>query len=95
VTRRFPNAGEIRECCDPAGAHDPIGAAHNAMQILRDRGIDPRYENTVNRPDVRLAKIERMTGLMQRRAADRQEALVVSNSVSAEHDCRSLPRGWL
>ena len=76
----FPHAAETRECCDPAGAHDAVGAAYHAIQILRDHGIDPQYENTANRPDVRLAMVERIAGQMRKRVADRQDAHVVSNS---------------
>lgn len=76
----FPNAKEIRECCDPAGASDTSHGTAGAVKILRAKGIRPRYVPDSNSPAVRLSAIEKMAAQMRKRAADRQEALVVSGS---------------
>ena len=76
----FPHPVEILECCDPAGAADTSHGTHGALKTLRERGFSPRYQADSNSPAVRLAMIERMASQMRKRAADRQEALVVSKS---------------
>jgi len=76
----FPNPIEIRECCDPAGAADTSHGTEGAVKLLRAKGLHPRYVADSNSPAVRLAAIERMAGQMRKRAADRQEAFVVSSS---------------
>jgi hypothetical protein len=68
-TQWFPKVCEVKSCCDPAGATDAIGARHNAIKILQDHGIFPRWETDANRPDVRGAMIERMVGMMRQRTA--------------------------
>ncbi len=75
----FPHA-MIRECCDPAGTVDTSHGTHGAYQTLHAKGIHPVSVRDANSPAVRLAAIERTAAQMRRRAADRGEAFVVSNS---------------
>lgn len=74
----FPDAREIRECCDPAGTTDTSQGTHGALRTLRERGIQVRWVDDANSPAVRLGCIERIASQMRRRAADRQEAFVVN-----------------
>ncbi len=76
----FPNPIEIRECCDPAGASDTSHGTQGAVTVLHKKGIYPRVIDNANSPAMRLAAIERMASQMRKRAADRSEALVVSDS---------------
>lgn len=76
----FPDPVEIRECCDPAGASDTSHGTHGALVILKQRGLNPRYQGDSNSPSVRLAMVERMASQMRQRAADRSEKFVVSNN---------------
>lgn len=77
----FPNPIEIRECCDPAGASNPVGVDMGAM--LRAKGIRAMYQQDSNSPEVRGAMIERIAGQMRRRSADRAEAFAINSD--AEH----------
>lgn len=74
----FPDAVEIRECCDPAGTTDTSQGTHGALRTLRERGMHPRWVADSNSPAVRLGCIERIAASMRTRTADRQEALVVN-----------------
>ena len=76
----FPYPVQIRECCDPAGAADTSHGTAGAVQTLREKGIRPVFVGDSNSPGVRLAMVERIAAQMRRRAADRSEALVVSDS---------------
>ena len=76
----FPNPIEIRECCDPAGASDTSHGTQGAITVLRKKGINPRIIDNANSPGMRLSAIERMAAQMRKRAADRSEAFVVSDS---------------
>ncbi len=72
----FPNPVSIRECCDPAGASNPIGVDMGA--IMRAKGMHPVYQQDSNSPAMRVAAIERLASHMRRRAADRQEAFAIN-----------------
>lgn len=76
----FPDPCEIRECCDPAGTSDTSHGTEGAVKTLVRKGIHARSKPNSNSPVMRLAMVERMADLMRKRAANRQEALVVSNS---------------
>lgn len=76
----FPNPVQIRECCDPAGASATSHGTEGAVKILARKGVRPQSRPDSNSPDIRNAVVERLAALMRRRAADRQEALVVSDS---------------
>jgi hypothetical protein len=76
----FPQPSAILECCDPAGAADTSHGTEGAVRILASKGIRPRYQPDSNSPAVRLAMIERMAAQMRKRAADRTEAFIISNS---------------
>ncbi len=76
----FPHAQDIRECCDPAGTVDTSHGTHGAYKTLHVKGIRPVSQPDSNSPAVRVAVVERMAAQMRRRAADRSEAFVVSNS---------------
>jgi len=76
----FPNPCEIRECCDPAGTADTSHGTKGAVQTLTVKGLHPLSQPDSNSPAVRLAAVERLAALMRKRAADRQEAFIVSNS---------------
>jgi len=76
----FPNPIEQVLCCDPAGAADTSHGTEGAVVSLRKRGLKPVFVEGANSPAVRLAMVERIASLMRKRSADRQEALVVSNS---------------
>ncbi len=73
----FPNPIGVRECCDPAGASNPIGV--DMGQTLRDKGIRAVYQQNSNSPEMRLAAVERLAGQMRKRAADRQEAFAINS----------------
>lgn len=75
----FPYA-EVRECCDPAGTVDTSHGTRGAYQTLKDKGIRCVSKPDSNSPGVRLAVIERIAAQMRKRAADRSEAMIVSNS---------------
>jgi hypothetical protein len=75
----FPNA-TIKECCDPAGTVDTSHGTHGAYKTLSEKGIHPISIPDSNSPGTRLAAVERMAAQMRKRAADRQEAFVVSSS---------------
>lgn len=74
----FPNPVEIRECCDPAGASDTSHGTPGALKLLRERGLNPRYQADSNSPAVRLATVERIAAQMRKRASDRSEAFQVN-----------------
>lgn len=76
----FPDPCEIRECCDPAGAADTSHGTEGAVKTLLKKGLHARSQPDSNSPIIRLAIVERLADLMRKRAANRQEALVVSNS---------------
>ena len=76
----FPEPIEIRECCDPAGAADTSHGTPGALKTLREKGLKPRWRKNANVTSVRLSMIERMASRMRRRAANREEAFVVSDS---------------
>lgn len=76
----FPAPCEVRECCDPAGAADTSHGTEGALKNLRAKGIRPQYQADSNSPAIRLAMVERLASRMRKRAADRSEALVISNS---------------
>jgi hypothetical protein len=76
----FPNPCEIRECCDPAGTVDTSHGTLGAIKTLEAKGVRPRSRPDSNSPAVRIAVVERLAALMRKRAANRDEALVVSNS---------------
>lgn len=75
----FPGA-ELVWCCDPAGTVDTSHGTRGASQTLRSKGIVPVSQKDANSPAIRLAAIERLAAQMRKRAADRQEALLISNS---------------
>jgi hypothetical protein len=75
----FPDA-MLEWCCDPAGASDTSHGTQGALKTLREKGIRPRYRADSNSPLIRNAMIERMAAQMRKRAADRSEAFMVSNS---------------
>jgi hypothetical protein len=75
----FPGAMALY-CCDPAGMADTSHGTAGAKDVLKAKGIRPRFVENSNSPVVRLACIERMAALMRKRAADRSEAFLVSNS---------------
>jgi len=75
----FPGA-TIEWCCDPAGTADTSHGTPGAYKTLSQKGINPRSKPDANSPAMRLAAVERMAALMRKRAADRSEAFVVSNS---------------
>lgn len=75
----FPGA-QIQWCCDPAGTVDTSHGTHGAYKTLRAKGIVCRSLPDSNSPAMRLAAVERMAAQMRKRAADRAEAFIVSNS---------------
>lgn len=75
----FPDAVEIRECCDPAGAADTSHGTEGAVKALRKHGIHPRSVPDSNSPAIRLAMVERMAAAMRQRTADRAEAFAINN----------------
>jgi len=76
----FPDAVEIRECCDPAGASDTSHGTEGAVKTLLRKGIHARSQPDSNSPAIRLAMVERLAALMRQRTANREEAFVVSDS---------------
>jgi hypothetical protein len=81
----FPEVVEHYECCDPAGAHDNSqGVRQNGIEVLKDAGIHARYKDNSNAPDVRLAMVERLAGLMRKRTPQGEAFGVEAN-----------PKRWL
>jgi hypothetical protein len=76
----FPGPREDRECCDPAGAADTSHGTEGAVKTLLKKGLHVRSQPDSNSPVIRLAIVERLADLMRKRAANRAEALVVSDS---------------
>lgn len=76
----FPEPVSIRECCDPAGTVDTSHGTPGAYKTLHAKGIHPVSVPDSNSPAKRLAAVERLAAQMRKRAADRGEAFVVSNS---------------
>lgn len=76
----FPEAVEIRECCDPAGTADTSHGTEGAIKTLKEKGIHPRSKGDSNSPAIRLAMVERTAQQMRKRAADRSEAFIISDS---------------
>jgi Phage terminase large subunit len=76
----FPNPVELRECCDPAGASDTSHGTQGAVKSLHAKGVHPMSQPDANSPAIRLAMVERIASRMRRRAANREEALLVSHS---------------
>lgn len=77
----FPGVREYLYCCDPAGAADTSHGTPGGLRILETKGLWPmRFLPDSNSPAVRLAMIERIAAQMRKRAADRTEAFMVSNS---------------
>jgi hypothetical protein len=76
----FPDVIEVRECCDPAGAHDNSqGVRNNGLLVLREHGINPTFKENSNAPDVRLAMIERLAAYMRKRTPQGEAFAVESN----------------
>jgi hypothetical protein len=64
----FPEVPYHMEACDPAGAHDNSqGVRQNGIEVLKSLGFHARYKENSNAPDVRLAMVERLAGLMRKR----------------------------
>lgn len=76
----FPEPCETRWCCDPAGAVDTSHGTEGAVKTLVKHGIHARSQPDSNSPAIRLAIVERLAALMRQRAANREEAFVVSDS---------------
>ncbi len=84
----FPDALEVRYCCDPAGAHNNSqGVRDNGIRVLHAHDIYPTYKENSNAPDVRLAMVERLAAYMRKRtpqgeaygiAADPNRWIIVS-----------------
>ena len=73
----FPDPVALKECCDPAGASNPIGV--DMGQTLRSKGIRAVYQQDSNSPAMRVAAVERIAAQMRRRAADRQESFAINS----------------
>src|SRR5262249_3081446 len=78
--RWFPSPIVIRECCDPAGTSDTSHGTEGAVKTLREKGIKAVTQANANSPAIRLAAIERMAANLRKRAADRAEKGVISDS---------------
>lgn len=64
----FPHPLEVYTCCDPAGSHDNSqGIDKNGVDVLRDFGLSPRYDQNANAPNIRLAMVERLSAYMRTR----------------------------
>lgn len=64
----FPDALEIKTCCDPAGSHNNSqGVKSNGVGVLKAHEFNPVWKDGANRPSVRFAMIERHAGLMRKR----------------------------
>jgi hypothetical protein len=64
----FPNALEVLTTCDPAGSHDNSqGIAKNGVEVLKDHGLAPVYDENANHPAIRGAMVERLAGYMRKR----------------------------
>lgn len=78
----FPDAVEIKTCCDPAGSHNNSqGVKSNGVGVLKAHGFSPRWQDGANRPSVRYAMIEKHAGLMRKRTP-MGEAYAINNDRS-------------
>ena len=75
----FPKA-KFRTCCSPQGeTHEQWGDRYTMLQLLRDAGYRPVWQEHANALDVTLAMIERLAGYMRRRTVDGEEAFAIHN----------------
>lgn len=85
----FPDVLGVMTCCDPAGSHNNSqGVRDNAIKVLWEHNIHPRFQENSNAPDVRLAMVERIAAYMRKRTpqgeafgidSDPQKWLLVSD----------------
>lgn len=78
----YPHLDEsnVRSCMAPMGdkseGHQP---RFTMLRILQQSGIRVQWRDTANAPDVRVALIDQMSGLLRKRAPNREECIGVNN----------------
>jgi hypothetical protein len=76
----FPNM-EIRTCTSPMGETSNGSGRYTLLGLLRNAGFQVIWRENANAPDVQLATIEHVAGLLRRRTM-RQEALGINSDPS-------------
>lgn len=69
----FP-AAKFHTCCAPMGESQQSPGRMTLNGLLRDAGYRPIWRQNANAPDVQLAMIEYLAGLLRRRTLGREEA---------------------
>lgn len=76
----FPDA-EVLTTTGPLGeTYQTARDRYTLMSVLRQWGVTPRWREYANAPDVQLAMIEIIGGLMRRRTAGREEAFGIEST---------------
>jgi hypothetical protein len=79
----FPPGVKILTCSSPMGEKDQsVSPRFTSMEILRKSGFQPSYRDNGNAPDVRLALIETIAGLLRRRTMTGEESFAVNDEPS-------------
>ena len=75
----FPDA-VIRTCTAPMGeTTNTAGRRHTLLGFLRDAKFKVIWRESANAPDVQLAMIEEIAGMLRRRTGGREESLLINN----------------
>ncbi len=78
----FPEA-TIQTATSPmGGTYSTAGARFTMLDILRAADITPKWRESANAPDVQLAMIEHISGLLRRRTIGREEAFGLEKNPS-------------
>lgn len=81
---RIPAGARILTCTSPMGEKDAaVKSRYTPMEILRESGFRPTYRDNGNAPDVRLALIESLSGMLRCRTSDGQETIAINDDPSA------------
>lgn len=75
----FPNA-TIQTCTAPMGETQKTqGDRYTLLGVMRDAGFKAEWKDTANAPDVQLAMIEHVGGMLRQRTMSGEEAIGISN----------------
>lgn len=94
-SRWFPDMEEVLTCCDPAGSHDNSqGVEENGVRVLVKLGFSPRWKADSNTPEIRLAMVERLAGLMRTRTPQGEAFGIESNPEAWQIVSADAVRSW-
>jgi hypothetical protein len=75
----FPRTRGLKACTAPMGESvRTAGQRYTLLSVLRAAGIEPVWLDAANAPDVQLAMIEHIAGLLKRRTIGREEAFGIN-----------------